>query len=97
MAEGARLTGLSLLPPKEQPFDRLHAMHGEEMGRVIEDLHQTIEDYLRQPDASPHFGIELLRTFRVNTRWDAARAANRRQHPEMRGGPSARQCPVSAV
>ncbi len=72
MAEGARLTGLSLLPPTEHPFDRLHAMHGEAVGHVIENIHQTIEEYLRQPDTSPHFAIELLRTFRVNTRWDVA-------------------------
>ncbi len=72
MAEGARLTGLSLLPPTNHPFDRLHAMHGEAVGHVIENIHRTIEEYLRQSDTSPHFAIELLRTFRVNTRWDVA-------------------------
>jgi len=72
MAEGARLSGFALLPPSEHPFDRLHAMHGEEAGHVIEHLHQTIEEYLRHPDTSPHFAIELVTTFRVNTRWDVA-------------------------
>jgi hypothetical protein len=47
-------------------------MHGEDVGHVIEHLHQTIEQYLRQPDARPHFAVELVRTFRVNTRWDIA-------------------------
>ena len=73
MAEGAvRLTGLSVLPPTEHPFDRLYSMNGEEPGQVIENLHQTIDEYLRHPDMTPHFAIELLRTFRVNTRWDVA-------------------------
>jgi hypothetical protein len=72
MAEAARLAGFAVLPPTEHPFDRLHVMQGEEVGPVIEHLHQTIEEYLRHPDAKPYFAIELVTTFRVNTRWDVA-------------------------
>jgi hypothetical protein len=72
MAEGARLGGFALLPPKERPFDRLHKVNGEEVGPVIENLDQTLGEFLQQSPGEPHFAVELARTLRVNTRWDVA-------------------------
>ena len=72
MAAGVGLAGFALLPSPKHPFDRLHAMGGEDAGPVIDHLHQTMEEYLRQPGAKAHFAVELVATFRVNTRWDIA-------------------------
>lgn len=70
--EGARLAGFSLLPPGECPFDRLHVLVGESVGPAIEDLNQTVGEFLRRTGSKPHFAIELVPTFRVNKRWDIA-------------------------
>jgi hypothetical protein len=72
MAEGARLGGFALLPTKERPFDRLHRLQGKEVGPVIENLHQTLGEYLQHLPGEPHFAVELARSLRVNTRWDVA-------------------------
>jgi hypothetical protein len=72
MRETGRLTGVGLLPPGEHPFDRLHSIHGEQVGPVIEDLKETIDEYLEKSGVEPRFEVELQRTFRVNTRWDVA-------------------------
>jgi hypothetical protein len=72
MAEGARLGGFALLPPKERPFDRLHKVKGHELGPVIENMEQTLGEYLRHSPGELHFAVELARTLRVNTRWDVA-------------------------
>lgn len=72
MAEGARLGGFALLPTVERPFDRLHKLHGKEIGPVIENLHQTLGEYLQQSPGDPHFAVELIPALRVNTRWDIA-------------------------
>lgn len=72
MEKAARLAGLALLPPRQQPFDQLHSMDGEQVGKSIQTLDQTLTDYLRRTGQGPHFTLELMRTFRVNTRWDVA-------------------------
>jgi hypothetical protein len=72
MAEGARLGGYALLPPNQRPFDRLHSLNGHEVGPVIDNLEQTLEEYLRHSPGDAHFAVELARTLRVNTRWDVA-------------------------
>ncbi len=72
MAETARLSGVGLLPPGEHPFDRLHSLHGDVEGPVIENLHQTVEHYLRNHGSEPRFAVELKPTFRVTTRWAVA-------------------------
>jgi len=72
MGEAARLTGLGLLPPGDRPFDRLHAMRGDDVLQTIDELKESIEEYLRATGAEPRFEIELVRAFRVNTRWDVA-------------------------
>jgi hypothetical protein len=72
MAQAAALAGVALLPPRSKPFDRLHEMHGEQVGPVIENLDQTLGEYLRQSHRQPHFTVELALTIHVNTRWDVA-------------------------
>lgn len=71
-AEGASRAGVSLLPAAGTPFDRLHNLRGNEVGPAIDDLGQTVGDFVRDPANSQHFGIELVLAFRVNTRWTVA-------------------------
>lgn len=72
MERAAKRAGTALLPPGHHPFDRLHAMHGEQLGAVIEDLDQTLDEYLRSSRHQAHFTIELVLTIQVNNRWDVA-------------------------
>lgn len=72
MERAARLAGAGLLPPRQRTFDLLHAMQGEQFGPVIEHLDQSLDDYLHHPGHRPHFTVELVRAFHVNTRWDVA-------------------------
>ena len=72
MESAAASAGLALLPPKQKPFDRLHAMNGEQLGETIDHLQQTLGKYLSQKDHEPHFTVELVRAIHVNTRWDVA-------------------------
>lgn len=72
MAQAAALAGVALLPPEKKPFDRLHEMHGEQVGAVIENLEQTLREYLRHHRRQPHFAVELALAIHVNTRWDVA-------------------------
>jgi len=75
MAEAARLGGFALLPPKERPFDRLQRLDGEAVGPVIENLDQTMGEFLDHFPGAAHFAIEVARTLRVNKRWDVASTA----------------------
>lgn len=72
MTHAAASAGVALLPPRNKPFDRLHEMRGEQVGAVIENLDQTLGEYLRQGGSRPHFTIELVLAVHVNTRWDVA-------------------------
>jgi hypothetical protein len=72
MERAATLAGVGLLPPRQKPFDLLHAMNGEDAGPVIEHLDQSLDDYLHHAGHQPHFTIELVRAIHVNTRWDVA-------------------------
>lgn len=72
MDRAATLAGFALLPPRQRPFDRLHAMQGEQIGPVIEPLDQSLAAYLSQADHLPHFTVDLARAIHVNTRWDVA-------------------------
>jgi hypothetical protein len=79
MEEGARHLHVQLLPPAPlKPFDLLRdiSRHGH-AGPPIENLDQSLGAYLKEKGTTPHFGIELVRVFRVNTRWAVAPA------PEM--------------
>ena len=71
MTRAAASAGVALLPPRSEPFDRLHEMHGEQVGAVIENLDQALSEYLRQ-GGRPHFTVELVLAVHVNTRWDVA-------------------------
>ena len=70
MSDAARLSGIALLPPGERPFDRLH--QGDERGMAIEDLDESLGEFSRESVGATHFTLELMRTFRVNKRWDVA-------------------------
>jgi hypothetical protein len=74
MHRAVSLAGAELLPPRQPTFDLLHAMKGEHVGPVIEHLDLSLDDYLHHAGHQPHFTIELVRAFRVNTRWDVAPA-----------------------
>src|SRR5262245_8667033 len=65
MERAAKRAGAALLPPGHRPFDRLHAMRGEEPGPVIEDLDQTLDAYVRSSRHQAHFTIELVLTIQV--------------------------------
>lgn len=78
MQVGAQLASVTLLPNGENPLDRLHALlKHDEVGPPIEDLRQALGDFVHDGHGKHHFGIELVRVFRVNTRWGVA------PHPEM--------------
>jgi hypothetical protein len=73
---GAEHGSVELLPPNDAPLDKLHNIekHGE-IGPAIDDLEQTVGEYIKQPHTTHNFGLELVRAFRVNTRWDIATAS----------------------
>jgi hypothetical protein len=79
LEEGAKRLHVHLLPPApEKPLDQLHDLshHGHE-GPPIHNLDQALGAYLEEKETTPHFGIELVLAFRVNTRWAVA------TNPEM--------------
>lgn len=75
LVEGARRAVVTLLPDEEHPLDRLHnLLHHNEVGPVIGDLEQSLEQFLDNRDVTRDFGIELVLAFHVNTRWAVAPA-----------------------
>jgi hypothetical protein len=74
LEQGARHLKVHLLPPApERPLDRLHDLaHHHHVGPAIENLDQALGAYLKEKGTTPHFGIELVLAFRVNTRWAVA-------------------------
>jgi hypothetical protein len=74
LREGAQHAGVQLLPPPPlSPIDRLHDVpHPGVVGPAIDNLEQSLGDYLKQKGTTPNFGIELVLAFRVNTRWAVA-------------------------
>jgi hypothetical protein len=73
LQEGATKLNKTLLPNSEQPLDRLHnVLRHDQIGPPIDNLEQALGDYLRGKDTSRDFAIELVRAFRVNTRWAVA-------------------------
>ncbi len=73
LQEGAKRLGKTLLPNSEQPLDRLHNIpKHDNVGPPIDDLNQVLGDYLRSKGTSRDFAVELVRAFRVNTRWAVA-------------------------
>lgn len=72
LERGLERAGKQLVPPPDPPLDLLHNLKHEAVGPVITDLTQPLWQYLRQPGTTHDFGIELVRAFRVNTRWAVA-------------------------
>lgn len=76
LQEGAERLAVRLLPSAEQPLDHLHdVMAQHEVGPTIADLSQPLDVFLEEPGTTHTFGIELVRAFRVNTRWSVAPTA----------------------
>jgi hypothetical protein len=74
LQEGAQHAGVQLLPAAlEKTLDQLHELsqHGQ-VGPPITNLDQPLGAYLQEKGTTPHFGIELVLAFRVNTRWAVA-------------------------
>ncbi len=66
----ASVAGYTLLPDSDAPLDRMHnIVKHDEIGPPIEDLQQPTGEFIKAPHTSHDFGVELVRTFRVNTRW----------------------------
>lgn len=74
LEEGGKHLHVQLLPPAPQkPLDLLHDLSCEgHAGPPITDLDQALGTYLKEKGTTPHFGIELVLAFRVNTRWAVA-------------------------
>ena len=75
LEEGAKHLSIQLLPPAPgKPLDLLRDISHGQVEPVIENLDQTLGDYLKEKGTTAHFGIELVLAFRVNTRWAVATA-----------------------
>jgi hypothetical protein len=73
MQRGAALAHATLLPTGDAPLDRLHnILKHDEVGPAIVDLDQAVGEFIRQPRTTKDFGIEIVLSFRVNTRWAVA-------------------------
>ncbi len=69
-------SGASLLPNADAPFDLLCNLgKHDESGPPIADLDAAVGEYLKRKDTTRDFGIELVLSFRVNTRWKVATKA----------------------
>ena len=81
MRRWASATNHPLLPNPESPLDRLHnIVKHDEVGPAIEDLQQATGEFVKAPHTSHDFGVELVRAFRVNTRWWVAPKENMTPH-----------------
>jgi hypothetical protein len=68
---GAELCKVNLLPPGDNPWDKLENLRGHTT-IPISDLSENLDRYLAEDGATHEFGIILLRIFRVNSRWAIA-------------------------
>jgi hypothetical protein len=69
LQEGANLASAALLPNPQDPLDRLHFIRNhDEIGPPI-DLQEELGNFLENEHGKHLFGIELVLSFRVNTRW----------------------------
>lgn len=74
---GANLAAAQLLPNDDEPLDQLRNFTNDrDLGPPIADLTEDIGTFVRRPHTTRHFGIELVRAFRVNTRWAVAPEAS---------------------
>ncbi len=73
LQQGAEHAHVELLPNSEEPLDRLHNFQKHhQVGPAIDDLEQTVHDFLKEHETTRDFGIELVLAFRVNARWAVA-------------------------
>jgi hypothetical protein len=72
MQDGAKALNIQLLPDAEAPLDLLHNFDRGAFGPALSNLEEPVGTYLDEKDTSKKFGIELVRAFRVNTRWAVA-------------------------
>ena len=72
LERGLTDSGNQLVPEPVPPVDRLHNLRHKEVGPAIANLEEPLWKYLREPHITHDFGIELVRAFRVNTRWAVA-------------------------
>jgi hypothetical protein len=81
MRQWASAAGHTLLPDSESPLDRLHNfIKHDEIGPAIEDMQQATGEFIKEPHTSHDFRVELVRAFRVNTRWWVAQKENMTPH-----------------
>jgi hypothetical protein len=71
LVEGAEKLRVPLLPSAENPLDRLHKIHGNQVGEAL-NLELVLEDLLEQEPGIHRFGIELVLAIQINTRWRIA-------------------------
>lgn len=70
--KGATELQVTLLPAPRDPLDHLRGVYrGSKIGAPL-DLKLTLAEFLRQPDATDHFAVELVLAIQVNTRWRVA-------------------------
>jgi hypothetical protein len=77
MRHGAAELGVELLPPgaDARPLDELRWLEGNgTYTPPIEDLDQTLWEFLRVHRGPRRFGIQLVTAFSVNTKWTIATA-----------------------
>jgi len=72
LERGLEKSGNQLSPEPRPPVDKLHNLRHDQVGPAITDLEEPLWKYLREPHTTHDFGIELVRAFRVNTRWAVA-------------------------
>jgi hypothetical protein len=72
LERGLTESGNQLVPEPQPPLDKLHNLRHKEVGPAIANLEEPLWKYLREPHTTHDFGIELVRAFRVNTRWAVA-------------------------
>lgn len=71
--EGARKLEVKLLPDPRDPLDQLRGVYdGAEKAGAPLDLKLTLAEFLRQPDATDRFAVDLVLAIQINTRWRVA-------------------------
>lgn len=76
LQRGAEVANEPLLPSSSHPLDKLHNLRGGDVGPAITDLDQPLGQFLRNPEATKDFGIELVLAIRVNAQWRVATATS---------------------
>lgn len=70
--EGARKLEVKLLPGPRDPLDHLRGVYDDAKIGMPLDRKLTLAEFLKQPDATSRFAIELVLAIQINTRWRVA-------------------------